>query len=128
MGLHALGDSAWLFKAGGWSSENKLGLILRLRRLLELNPIPEIVDIVSSFDTIAVHFHPADGQKILDHLTSLHIDQSDDFDSSQAATITIPVVYGGENCPDLLALARATKLSVSHIISSTALRNTQSPQ
>ena len=59
MGLHSLGDTAWLFKAGGTSPESKLELVLRLRRLLELHPIPEIIDTVSSFDTIAVHFHPA---------------------------------------------------------------------
>ena len=65
MGLHALGDSAWLFKANGPSPDKKLGLILRMRRILELNPITEIVDIVSSFDTIAAHFHPTDGDKVL---------------------------------------------------------------
>jgi len=43
MGLHALGDSAWLFKTDGSSSEKKLGLILRLRRLLELNPMAPLI-------------------------------------------------------------------------------------
>lgn len=113
MGLHALGDTAWLFKADGASSEKKLGLILRLRRILELNPIPGIVDIVSSFDTIAVHFHPADGRKVLDHLTSLQLDESDDRQPSGGDIITIPVVYGGA---DLQALANAKNLSVSEII------------
>ncbi len=116
MGLHALGDSAWLFKADSASSEKKLALILRLRRLLELNPIPQIVDIVSSFDTIAVHFNPADGQSVLDHLTSLHLDQADDQQTSAANTITIPVVYGGDGGSDLQALADAKNLSVSELI------------
>lgn len=113
MGLHALGDSAWLFKANGSSPEKKLGLILRLRRILESSPIPEIVDIVSSFDTIAVHFNPADGQTVLEHLTSLQLDQASDQQHYGGQTITIPVVYGG---PDLRALADAKSLSIPEII------------
>ncbi|MEP2774562.1 MAG: 5-oxoprolinase subunit PxpB [Luteolibacter sp.] len=116
MGLHALGDSAWLFKAGGSTPERKLELILRLRRLLELKPIPEIVDIVSSFDTIAVHFNPADGETILDYLTSLHLDEVGDQKHIGARTIDIPVTYGGNYGPDLQALATAKKLDVSELI------------
>jgi len=116
MGLHALGDTAWLFKAGGSSPESTLDLVLRLRRLLELHPIPEIVDIVSSFDTIAVHFHPADGQKVLDHLTSLHLEETDDRQPFQGRTVTIPVAYGGDSGTDLQALAHARNLSVPEVI------------
>jgi KipI family sensor histidine kinase inhibitor len=113
MGLHALGDSAWLFKAGGSSPEKKLELVLRLRRLLELHPIPEIVDIVSSFDTIAVHFHPADGRKVLDHLTALHFDESAAQQVLESRTVTIPVAYGGS---DLHALAGVKKLTEREVI------------
>ncbi len=116
MGLHALGDSAWLFKASGSSSEKKLELILRLRRLLKLNPIPEIVDIVSSFDTIAVHFNPLEGQKVLDHLTSLQPDETGKPQSSRNKTVTIPVIYGGDHGSDLQALADAGNLDISEII------------
>ncbi len=111
MGLHALGDSSWLFKAGGSSSEKKLELILRMRRILELNPIPEIVDVVSSFDTLAVHFNPFDGQKVLDHLTSLHLDQAGNQKPFGGNTISIPVVYG---C-DLQALADAKNLDTAKL-------------
>lgn len=116
MGLHALGDSAWLFKADGSSSDKKLGPILRLRRILESNAIPGIVDIVSSFDTIAVHFNPADGQGVLHHLTTLHLDETGDQQPFQGQTITIPVVYGDDHGPDLLELAYTAKLSVTDVI------------
>jgi KipI family sensor histidine kinase inhibitor len=116
MGLHALGDSAWLFKANGSSTEKKLELILRLRRLLKLNPIPEIVDIVSSFDTIAVQFSPIDGEKVLDHLTSLDLDEIGDQRHPEGDTITIPVVYGGDYGPDLQALAETGNLSTDELI------------
>ena len=113
MGLHALGDTAWLFYAGGSSSEKKLELVLHLRQLLERHMIREIIDIVSSFDTIAVYFDPADGQKVLDHLTSLHIENFVDKRPLPKRTIMIPVLYGGA---DLEALAKAKKLSVAEII------------
>ena len=116
MGLHALGDSAWLFKAGGASPQERFALILRLHRLLERNAIPEIVDIVPSFDTIAVHFSPADGQRVLEHLTSLHPDQADDKQFSPSKTVTIPVAYGGENGCDLEVLAEAKNLTVAEVI------------
>lgn len=112
MGLHALGDSAWLFKADGASPEKNLELILRLRRILEMNPIPEIVDTVSSFDTIAVHFRPDDGEKILKHLTSLSLDQADNQPYFPSQTVTIPVAYHGS---DLRALADAKNLTPEEI-------------
>lgn len=113
MGLHALGDSAWLFKAAGSSAEKKLELILRLRRILELHPVAGIVDIVSSFDTIAVHFQPADGRKILEHLTSLSLDEAGGHPPFSGQTFTIPVAYGGSG---LEALADAKNLTVEELI------------
>lgn len=116
MGLHALGDSAWLFKASGSSPEKKLELILQLRRLLELNPIPEIVDIVSAFDTIAVYFNPAEGQKMLEHLTSLHFAGAGDQQPFGGKMIAIPVAYGGDFGPDLQVLADTRNLDVPELI------------
>lgn len=115
MGLHALGDSAWLFKANGSSPEKKLELILRLRRFLKLNTIPEIVDIVSSFDTIAVQFSPVNGEKVLSYLTSLQLDEMAQTQPNEAQTISIPVVYGGDYGPDLQALADAKNITISEI-------------
>ncbi|WP_411827264.1 5-oxoprolinase subunit PxpB [Luteolibacter sp. AS25] len=112
MGLHALGDSAWLFKANASSTEKKLELILRLRRVLKQNPIPEIVDIVSSFDTVAVHFNPADGETVFDHVTSLHLDGTVEPETLGGKTVTIPVSYGS----DIQALADAKKLTIPEII------------
>ena len=111
MGLHALGDSAWLFKADASSPEKKLELILRLRRILRKNPIPEIVDIVSSFDTIAVHFKPTDGQQVYNHITSLQLDDPTTPHTSEGKTVTIPVAYH----TDLQPLAEATNLTAPEL-------------
>lgn len=112
MVLHSLGDTAWLFKAHASSPENNLELVLRIRRVMELHPIPEIVDIVSSFDTIAVHFNPADGQKVLEHLTSLHLDETVDRQPFQSRTISIPVTYDH----NILEFADACKLGILEVI------------
>lgn len=116
MGLHALGDTAWLFKVGGNDLEKKLELVLRLRRLIGLNRIPEIIDVVSSYDTIAVIFNPSDGELVFDHLTSLHLEEVDDHQALESFTITIPVVYGGEYGPDLIHIAEACQLTPNEFI------------
>jgi KipI family sensor histidine kinase inhibitor len=113
MGLRMLGDSAWLFEAGGNDARGRLELILRLVKLLEKQPIPEIHDILSSFDTLAVHFDPADGTVVLDWLTALPPPANDEQAAPPPPVIEVPVVYGG---PDLQNLASALKLSEKEII------------
>lgn len=115
MGLCPLGDSAWMFISGAADRGHSLQLILRLRRLIGLNMIPQIHDVVSSFDTIAVHFDPSDGEMVLDHLTSLDLDQACDADAVRGYTITVPVVYGGDYGPDLQTLADARSLTAADV-------------
>ncbi len=116
MGLRNLGDSAWLFQSGIQNPARSLDLILRLRQLLEKNPIPEIVDIVSSYDTIAVHFRPSDGETVLAHLTALHLDDVPAKTPTGQRQVTIPVAYGGAYGPDLQTLANAKALSQQELI------------
>lgn len=116
MGLRALGDSAWLFKSGIGDPQRSFELIMRLRRLINRNRIPEITDIVSSFDTIAVHFNPADGETVFAHLTSLNLGDVHDEEPMRSFTITVPVIYGGTHGPDLKPLADALGLSPNELI------------
>jgi len=116
MGLRALGDSAWLFEAGGSDSRAQLELVLRLVKLLESQRIPEVLDVVSSFDSLAVHFDPADGARVLAWVTSLPPPASGNADSDKIRTQIVPVVYGGECGPDLPNLAAALSRSESEIV------------
>jgi len=116
MGLHKLGDAAWIFKSALGDGQRSLDLVLRLLKLLQKHPIPEIVDIVSSYDTIAVHFHPSHGDIVFNHLTALNLDDAPDQGSCQGRCVSIPVVYGGARGPDLQALASSTHLSNQEII------------
>lgn len=116
MGLRALGDSAWLFEAGGMDSRAQLDLVLKLVKLLEHHRIPEVRDVVSSFDSVAVHFDPMDGERVLTWVTSLPPPVAGNADSNQIRTVTVPVVYGGEYGPDLQDLASSLSCSEAEII------------
>ncbi len=93
MGLRALGDSAWLFEAGGGDARRQLDLVLKLVNLLQRERIPEVVDVVSSFASVAVHFDPADGAEVLSWLTALQAPGADDAPAG-GRRVEIPVVYG----------------------------------
>ena len=113
MGLRMLGDSAWLFEAGGNDPCGRLELILRLVKLLEKQPIREIRDVLSSFETLAVHFDPSDGEAVLAWLTALPPPANDEQTAPPPPVIEVPVAYGG---PDLQNLVSALKLSEKEIV------------
>ena len=116
MGLHALGDSAWLFKAGGANAQQKLQLILRLVRLIERHPIPEITDVVSGLDSVAVHFNPKDGETVFEHLTALHLEDVEPEGGRKTEVHSVPMIYGGEYGPDLDELAHARHMTPKEVI------------
>ena len=70
MAWSSLGDSAWMFEAAGAAPVERLARVLELAARLEATRIPEARDIVSSFETLAVHFDPAHGGRALDWLTT----------------------------------------------------------
>lgn len=94
MGLRALGDSAWLFEAGGVDARARLGLVLRVLGILAKERIPEARDIVSSFDSVAVHFDPLDGERVLEWLTALPAPEGGEEAWLEPRTLEVPVVYG----------------------------------
>jgi KipI family sensor histidine kinase inhibitor len=114
MGLRALGDSAWLFEAGGASPRARLELVLKLVDILERERIAEVLDMVSSFDSVAVHFDPADGGRVLDWLTSLPPPAAEDAGRLHSRTVEIPVCYDGA---DLETVARELGRSVEDVVS-----------
>ena len=112
MGLRALGDSAWLFEAGGSNARAKLGLVLRVLGILRKNRIPEARDIVSSFDSVAVHFDPLDGGRVLEWLTALPAPEGGEEAWLEPRTLEVPVAYGG----DLARIAEALGKTPDEII------------
>jgi KipI family sensor histidine kinase inhibitor len=96
MGLRALGDSAWIFEAGGEDPIRRLQLVLKLVGILERERIPEVRDVVSSFASVAVHFDPSDGDLVLKWLTTLPPPPPDAEPGNAGRLVEIPVAYGEE--------------------------------
>lgn len=71
MGWRALGDSAWLFEPGGDTPSARLARVLALSEVLRETQIPGVTDLVASFETVAVHFDPADGEDVLERLLAM---------------------------------------------------------
>ncbi len=110
MELRALGDSAWLLEVGGESAQRQLDRVLKLVNWLNRERIPEVVDVVSSFASVAVHFNPEDGEKVLAWLTALQPPDADEV-TVAGRTMEIPVVYG-----DLKAVSKRLGRSAEEIV------------
>jgi KipI family sensor histidine kinase inhibitor len=115
MAWQALGDSAWLFKAAGETPDIRLARVLELHRRLLARRIAEVSDFVSSFDTLAVHFDPADGPKVADWIQSHDPPIRDRLDIA-GKRVEVPVAYGGSDGPDLDHLATTLGMEPSEIV------------
>jgi KipI family sensor histidine kinase inhibitor len=91
----ALGDSAWILEADGPDADERLTRVLELAARLEASRIPEALDIVSSFETLAVHFDPAHGGRVLDWLKTQAL-PSGENPSPGGQLIEVPVTYDVE--------------------------------
>jgi KipI family sensor histidine kinase inhibitor len=109
MTLKPLGDSAWLVE---FSADSSLAKIMGLVAALENDRPPGVLDVVPSFDSVAVHFGEADGREILAWIESAVV-SNQDFDGKE---VRIPVVYGGEDGPDLSDVADQVGLSEDEVI------------
>lgn len=112
MGWRALGDSAWLFVATAGEVSEKFAQILRMRRQLAAVRIPQIRDLVSSFDSVAVHFHPRDGEAVMEWLKTIEIPAAlEDLVTSERMH-EIPLRYGN----DLDKVAKKIGRTVDEVI------------
>jgi KipI family sensor histidine kinase inhibitor len=112
MGWRALGDSAWLFVATAGETSEKLAQILRMRRQLEFARIPQVRDLVSSFDSLAVHFDPRDGEAVMDWLKPIEIPAALEDVETSDRTHVIPLRYGN----DLDKVAKKLGRTVDEVI------------
>lgn len=113
----ALGDSAWLFVSEAGNPSACLAEVLQLIGRLESTRIPEVADLVSSFDSVAVHFDPRDGERVRHWLNREA--QAPNPGSPPAAgrrLLEVPVCYGGEHGPDLGWVAAAIGRSEQEVI------------
>jgi KipI family sensor histidine kinase inhibitor len=116
MAWSAFGDSAWLFETSDNPPIQQLACVLRLLEQLEAKRIPEVTDLVSSFSTLAVHFHPSVGGRVFDWLASIPLPHPNIDHLPEGRRVEVPVAYGGEFGPDLEAVASTLGLSVDQVI------------
>jgi KipI family sensor histidine kinase inhibitor len=115
MAWSALGDSAWLFEVSGASSRERLDRVWSLAGQLSATRIAEVKDIVTSFDSLAVHFDPEHGQKVMEWLQTVPPPLGH-TEPLRGKVIGIPVTYGGECGPDLMAAADALSLAPEELV------------
>lgn len=94
MAWSALGDSAWLFEACGSDAATRLSRVLDLGERLARCRIAEVRDIVTSFETLAVHFDPADGELVMEWLLSVP-PPIGDAAPRVSRIVEVPVDYSG---------------------------------
>ena len=90
--------------------------------LLRVSGIDSITDVVPTFNSVAVHYHPASGNTkgqlnaLMQEITNT-LDAADlDAGSKSAREIEIPVCYGNEYGPDLQSVAEHCGLSQERVI------------
>jgi len=91
--------------------------VRRMTILVERSAHPAIEAVVPSYCTLAVHYDPdrIDAEGLIDLLRTLE-EQAGEEVVPHAATIEIPVCYGGEFGPDLDVVARHNYLDPEEVI------------
>lgn len=112
MTFKPLGDSAWLVEFPGKSGEAALARVIGLVDALESNRPAGVLDVVPSFDSVAVHFAGGDGLEILDWIQSATV--VDRLPAGEERRI--PVCYSGAHGPDLEEVAEKAGLSTEEVI------------
>lgn len=112
MTLRPLGDSAWLIEFPGLTGEAALARVMGLAAALANDRPADVLDVVTSFASVAVHFEGDHYSEIREWIDSVKVIDS----LPQGEDREIPVFYGGEYGPDLVELATVTGLSTDEII------------
>lgn len=115
MAWSTLGDCAWLFRAAGTDPRERLARVLEMGEHLRGERIPEVHDIVSSFETVAVHFDPSHGERVMRWLQTVR-PPAGRASLANGHLIEVPVEYGGAYGPDLADAAASLAITPEELI------------
>jgi len=116
MTVKPLGDSAWWVEIPG---EAPLAQVLGLKALLEKNQPAGVLDLVSSFASIAVHFQGRDALAIKEWIEAA-LCQPISTEVPLGQCFEIPVCYDGEDLAEVAARLDLTPAAVISLHSSAA--------
>jgi KipI family sensor histidine kinase inhibitor len=112
MKISPLGDAAWLVEFPELAGAAALARVTGLRQALAPNRPTGVLDVVSSFESLAVHFGDADGVAIRTWILSTSIEDA----QLTGTDYLIPVCYGGCFGPDLIDVAERSGMSPAEVI------------
>jgi len=115
--LRPLGDSTCLVHLGDQIDLATNRCVHALATLIEASPLSGVIETIPAYATLLVHYDPleTDYASVADWIQGL-LDQVTANVSRTPRLIEVPVRYGGENGPDLEAVAAATGLSPAGVV------------
>jgi KipI family sensor histidine kinase inhibitor len=113
--VYFIGDACLCWSFGKGIDPLVSAQVIKAYRFLKNKKLPDVLDIVPSYDSLAVHFNPVktDWEKLGYKISRLISETEIMPFEKNIHTNTIPVVYDGEDLP---GLALVKKLSVEEII------------
>lgn len=112
MTLQALGDSAWLVEFPDLTGAGATSRVMALAAALASDRPRTVLDVVPSFDSLAVHFTGSDDGEIAEWIQAARPVEL----PTVGEAVEIPVKYGGDEGPDLESVAVQTGLSAAAVI------------
>jgi KipI family sensor histidine kinase inhibitor len=113
--LREAGDSALLLELAPRIDAEVNALAIAIASALRRAALPGVRDVVPTYRSVAVFFDPL--HTMLESVTASLEDASDRPASVERSRLTeVPVVYGGENGPDLPAVARYASMSEQEVV------------
>lgn len=127
MSLQTLGDTGYLVTLGDTVDAALLARVRAFAARLVADRIPGITEIVPAYGTVGVMYAPelikaARGElpwRVVGEWLERHLEgkaPAAPRAAVKAKTHIVPVVYGGENGPDLELVAKSAKLTVAEVI------------
>lgn len=121
MQLIPLGECAVLVVLKAKTATAALDLVTQVARGLNIAPPAGVTDIVPAYTTVTVHYDPV---RVSEGIGSpyericawIKTEPKAALRAKDTRVVTVPVIYGGEDGPDLAAVAAHTRLTEAEVI------------
>ncbi len=112
-----MGDRAWLVSFGSGVDVETSARVLGLARWIGAQRWAGVLDVVPALTALAVHVSPEAAQSgRVEHSLARAVAEPRDEPMTEGPLVEIAVSYGGDDGPDLLAVADAVGLSPEQVV------------